>query len=176
MRKIPSQRTPWMQGRRSWQQSQKTEGSPGKTSFRVLIWLTTVSEPGQPSKRSTMTPKRPHCTPMSQQIRLLISCFWNGKPPHKTRHRRVKRQCGDTESTWQFYRWGTRCGNWLPEERQSRWPGWHPHWTNQTFWTDCSKVAPLAVQQLCNPLPATQNMAARLGLSQSWNLGKIHMK
>ena len=26
----------------------------------------------------------------------------NGKPPHKTRHRRVKRQCGDTESTWQF--------------------------------------------------------------------------
>ena len=61
------------------------------------------------------------------------------------------------------YRWGTRCGNWLPEERQSRWPGWHPHWTNQTFWTDCSKVAPLVVQQLCNPLPATQNMAQGSG-------------
>ena len=26
----------------------------------------------------------------------------NGKPPHKTRHRRVTRRCGDTESTWQF--------------------------------------------------------------------------
>ena len=26
----------------------------------------------------------------------------NGKPPHKTRHGRVKRQCGDTESTWHF--------------------------------------------------------------------------
>ena len=84
MRKIPSQKTPWLQGRRSWQQSQKTEGSPGKISLRVLIWLTTVSEPGQPSKRSTMTPKRPHCTPMSQQTRLFISCFWTGN--HHTRH------------------------------------------------------------------------------------------
>ena len=26
----------------------------------------------------------------------------NGEPPHKTRHRRVTRRRGDTESTWQF--------------------------------------------------------------------------
>ena len=52
--------------------------------MRVLIWLTTVSGPGQPSRISTMSPKKPHCTPMSQQTRLLISCFWTGN--HHTRH------------------------------------------------------------------------------------------
>ena len=78
----------------------------------------------------------------------------NGKPPHKTRHRRVTRRRGDTESTWQF----------TDEELQAaidclkngKAAGLDNIRTNnQTPWTDCSKVAPFAVQQLCNPLPAT---------------------
>ena len=53
-------------------------------------------------------------------------------------------QKGNKTTTWghgvnmAVYRWGTPGGNWLPEERQSRWPGWYPHRTNQTPWTDCS--------------------------------------
>ena len=104
MRKIPSQRTPWMQGRRSWQQSQKTEGSPGKTSLRVLIWLTSHN-----SKRAWSTIKKINNDPKKATLHSNVTAdqvahqlLLNGKPPHKTRHRRVKRQCGDTESTWQF--------------------------------------------------------------------------
>ena len=83
-KKIPSQKTPWMQalGAQVAAISEDRRKSY-KISFRVLIWLTT-GEPGQPSKRLTMTPKRPNCTPMSQQTTLLTSCFWAGK--HNTRH------------------------------------------------------------------------------------------
>ena len=109
----------------------------------------------------------------------------NNDPKKATLHSNFTAGCSSVASKWEtttqdtpqkgkkamwghgvnmaVYRWGTRRGNWLPEERQSRWPGWHPHWTNQTPWTDCSKVAPLAVQQLCNPLPATQHMAQGSG-------------
>ena len=117
MRKIPSQKTPWMQGRRSWLQSQKTEGSPGKISLRVLIWLTTVSEPRQSSKRSTMTPKghtalqchsRPGCSPAASERETTTQ-----DTPQK-----------GNKTTWghgvnmAVYRWGTPGGISLLEERQ----------------------------------------------------------
>ena len=87
----------------------------------------------------------------------------NRKPPHKKRHRRLKRQCGDTESTWQFtdeeFDATIDCLN------NGKAAGLDDIRTEQikNFGATCSKVAPLAVQQLCNPLPATQNMAQGSG-------------
>ena len=99
-------------------------------------------------KRSTMTTKRPHCTAMSQQTSCSSAASKWETTTQNTPQKGKKAMWGHGVNM-AVYRWGIRRGNWQPKERQSRWPGWHPHWTNQTPW---SKVAPLAVQQLCNPL------------------------
>ena len=130
MRKIPSQRTPWMQGetlmaedrRKSWQDLIE---SVDMIHNSKRAW-STIKKINNDPKKATL-----HSNVTADQVahQLLL----NGKPPHKTRHRRVKRQCARGHGVnMAVHRWGTRCGNWLPEERQSRWPGWHPHWTNQT--------------------------------------------